>query len=183
MSHTPNSSSASSWQASLLRLEAEAREVRCSDDEQVQHVQAKRQAVQASAAHVAEARLRLAARRNRDGEEATLTPFSAAVAEAEDQQRQAIVAYERALAAFHKLRARLREQRELLDARRTALLREVPRGTRQIYSELIVTGISDPAVYDLDGRCAACGHRLSDEPGDDPLRCPACQRLIFTTEE
>jgi rubrerythrin len=182
MSHTPSQSPASSWQASLMRLEAEAREVRCSDDEQVQQLQAKRREVQAKAAQVAEARQRMTARKNRGGEEAVMAPLHAAVLQAEEQQRAAVTAYELALNAFHRQRATLLKKRELLETRRAALLQEVPRGTRQVYSDLIGIGIVDPVVYDLDGRCAACGHLLSDESGDDPLRCPACRRLIFASE-
>ncbi len=182
MSHAPSSSSASSWQAALMRLEADARQVRHSDEEQVQQVQAKREEARAQAARLTEARKRLTARQNKGNEDGALGALRTAVAQAEQQERDAISDYETALNAFYKQRATLKRQLDQLAQRRDALLVEIPQGTRQVYSDLIGRGVKDPVVSRRDGRCGACGHNLSDEPAGDPVLCPACNRLVFGSE-
>jgi predicted nucleic acid-binding Zn-ribbon protein len=182
MSRTPSSSSVSSWQAALMRLEADARQIRQSDEEQVQQVQAKREEARAQGAHLTEARKRLTARESRGSEDGALGPLRTAVAQAEQQERDAISAYETALSAFYKQRATMKKELQQLTDRRNALLGEIPQGTRQTYSDLIDRGVRDPVVARNDGRCGACGNNLSDEPEGDPATCPACNRLVLSSE-
>jgi predicted nucleic acid-binding Zn-ribbon protein len=180
MSHVPNASPTSSWQASLMSIEADALKVRRSDNDEVQQVQAKRQEARAAAARLAEAKRRLTAPRNRNGQdEAAQAALNATVVQAEQQQCEAIAAYEKALKTFHKQRANLRQQQDALTQRRDSLMREIPQGTRQAYSDLLGTGIPDPVACARDGRCAACGQDLSSQTVREPWLCPACHRLVI----
>ncbi len=110
----------------------------------------------AQAARLVEARKRLMARQNTSKEDGMLAPLRTAVAEAEQQERQAISDYEAALNAFYKQRAGTKRQLEQLTERRTALMKEIPAGTRQIYSDLVDRGVRDPVVARHDGRCGVC---------------------------
>jgi predicted nucleic acid-binding Zn-ribbon protein len=180
MSNVPNASSTSSWQASLMSIEADALKVRRSENDEIQQVQAKRQEARAAAARLAEAKRRLDAPRNRGSEnEAALASLRATVAQAEQQQGEAIAAYEKALKAFHKQRANLRQQQDALTQRRDSLMREIPQRARQAYSDLLGHGVPDPVASALDGRCAACGQDLTSDTVREPWLCPACHRLVI----